>query len=97
MPNGHDHARDLTVFHDAGAAVERIASIYAASVEAIRRAFMALTRENATPAVEASYPYLGVTVGRSDLHVDARLSYGVLIEPGHYGTTLTRPALSGPY
>ena len=97
MPNGHDHARDLTVFHDAGAAVERIASIYAASVEAIRRAFMALTRENAAPAVEASYPYLGVTVGRSDLHVDARLSYGVLLEPGHYGTTLTRPDLFGPY
>ena len=36
-------------------------------------------------------------IGRSDLHVDARLSYGVLLEPGTYGTTLTRPDLFGRY
>ncbi len=36
-------------------------------------------------------------IERSDLHVDARLSWGVLLEAGTYGTTLTRPDLFARY
>jgi AMP nucleosidase len=93
----HSGGRDLTAFLDAGAAVDRIAAIYADGVAAIRLAFAA--HLSGTPAlpIDAAYPYLGVAIGRGELHVDARLSYGVLLEPGVYGTTLTRPDLFASY
>ncbi len=95
--NGHGAARDLVTFRDAGAAVERIAAIYAAGVDAIRGAFADLMRGTPAPPARAVYPYLGIAVGRADLYVDARHSYGVLLEPGVYGTTLTHPELFGRY
>ncbi|HXR23874.1 MAG TPA: AMP nucleosidase, partial [Candidatus Binataceae bacterium] len=94
---GHGRASDLIMFHDATAAIERIAAIYTASVDTIRRGFTALTQGKTAPPVHAPYPYLGIAIGRSDLYVDARLAYGVLLEPGVYGTTLTRPDLFGRY
>jgi AMP nucleosidase len=93
----HGAGRNLVAFQDAEAALERIASIYDASVRAIRSAFASLTQGEGAQRIDAPYPYLGVAIGRSDLHVDARLSYGVLLEPGGYGTTLTRPDLFGSY
>jgi AMP nucleosidase len=90
---GHGAARDLVTFRDAGAAVERITAIYTAGVDAIRGAFADLMRGKPAPPVRAVYPYVGIAVGRSDLYVDARHSYGVLLEPGVYGTTLTHPEL----
>jgi AMP nucleosidase len=90
-------ARDLVAFDDAAAAVARIAAIYEASVLAIRAGFAALIGGKTVSPIDAAYPYLGVAIGRSELHVDARLSYGVLLEPGIYGTTLTRPDLFGGY
>lgn len=94
----HAGSRDLVAITDAAAAVDRVARIYNASAAAIRGAFAAhLAGTEAPEPVDATYPYLGVAIGRSDLHVDARLSYGVLLEPGSYGTTLTRPDLFGDY
>lgn len=93
----HIGARDMVEFHDADAAVERISAIYTASVQAIRATFSALRERRAAQPVDAAYPYLGIAIGRAELHVDARLSYGVLLEPGVYGTTLTRPDLFGRY
>jgi AMP nucleosidase len=98
-PLGHATvARDLVAFDDAAAAVERIAAIYEASIVAIRSAFAAIAA-GTTPAaaLDAVYPYLGITVGRAELHVDARLSFGAVQEPGVYGTTLTRPDLFARY
>jgi AMP nucleosidase len=94
---GHGRATDLVTFHDAAAAFARVAAIYAASVDAIHHGFAALTRGKPAPPVHAPYPYLGIAIGRADLYVDARLSYGVLLEPGVYGTTVTRPDLFGRY
>ena len=94
----HPGGRDLVALTDAAAAVDRITQIYDGSVAAIRGAFVARLAGNGAPdVVDATYPYLGVAIARSDLHVDARLSYGVLLEPGIYGTTLTRPDLFGDY
>ncbi len=96
--HGYGTAGDLEFFTDADAAVARITAIYDRSVAAIREGFAALAagKRNLAP-IAANYPYLGITIGRAELHVDARLSYGVLLEPGSYGTTLTRPDLFGGY
>lgn len=93
----HGGARDLVAFTDTDAAVARIEEIYAAGVDAIRRGFAEMSRGGAPAPFEATYPYVGLSVGRTELHVDARLSYGVLLEPGTYGTTLTRPDLFARY
>jgi AMP nucleosidase len=97
IPSGRHPAHDLVAFHNAEAAVERITAVYNASVGAIRGAFDALTSGKPADVVDAAYPYVGVGVSRSELHVDARLSYGVLLEPGAYGTTLTRPDIFARY
>jgi AMP nucleosidase len=91
-------ASELAFFTDANAAVDRITQIYDRSVAAIRECFLALTagRKAALPRA-ANYPFVGMTIGRGDLHVDARLSHGVLLEPGSYGTTVTRPDLFDSY
>ncbi|MGH6924280.1 MAG: AMP nucleosidase [Propylenella sp.] len=90
-------ARDLEAFDDPHKAVARIAEIYDRSLASIRAAFASGARGETIARVDACYPYVVVPVGRSDLHVDARLSYGVLLEPGTYGTTLTRPDLFDRY
>ena len=91
------YARELEPFTEAAAAVARITEIYDRSVEAIRDGFSAAARSGEARRVDAHYPYVVVPIGRSELHVDARLSYGVLLEPGTYGTTLTRPDLFARY
>lgn len=93
----HGGARDLVAFTDADAAVARIEKIYAAGIDAIRRGFDEMSRGGAPAPFEATYPYVGLSVDLAELHVDARLSYGVLLEPGTYGTTLTRPDLFARY
>ncbi len=91
------YARDLQPFDNAAAAVRRITEIYDESVAAIRTGFAAAARGGQAHRVDAHYPYLVTSIDRSDLHVDARLSWGVLQEPGTYGTTLTRPDLFARY
>jgi AMP nucleosidase len=91
------YARDLEPFADAAAAVRRIGEIYRQSLESIRGAFGGMAGGAPRRRAEAYYPYLMVPIGHSDLHVDARLSYGVLLETGTYGTTLTHPELFGRY
>src|SRR6266705_3466795 len=46
---------------------------------------------------DGRYPFVGISVGVANLETDARLSYGVLLDPGFYGTTLTRPDVFGDY
>jgi AMP nucleosidase len=96
--HGYGPADDLAFFTDADAAVARIAEIYERSVAKIRERFYALaTGKNAPPPAAANYPFVGMTISRAELHVDARRSYGILLEPGSYGTTVTRPDLFGSY
>ena len=91
------YVRDLAPFDNAAAAVARITEIYDRSVAAIRSGFAAAARGGQAERVDANYPYIVVPISRSDLHVDARLSWGVLLEAGTYGTTLTRPDLFARY
>ena len=94
---GHGGARDLVVFDDAGRAVARIAEIYEGSAAALRERFAAFRADDPGSAPDAPYPYVGLAVGLDDLAIDARLAFGVVLDPGIYGTTLTRPDLFGDY
>lgn len=90
--------RQMSAFEDAGAAVREVERLYDASIEKLREAFAAFCAGASLPAVpDACYPFVGVRVGPPELNHDARLSYGVLHDPGLYGATLTRPRLFGDY
>ncbi|MGQ0662347.1 MAG: AMP nucleosidase [Pseudomonadota bacterium] len=98
--SGHGRVSDLEPFTDADRAVERIGEIYRCGTEAIRRGFADLAggnRERLAGRAGGHYPYLGIGVGPADLSIDERLSYGVLLDPGVYGTTLTRPDIFADY
>ena len=99
MDSGHGQAQALMAFTDADQAVRRIEEIYAQGAGAILGAFGALTRPEGPrlSAAGANYPHVGIAVGLHDLRIDARLSYGALLDPGVYGTTLTRPDLFADY
>ena len=99
-PLGHGRVRDLAAFGDGDAAVARLTELYEQSAGAIRRAFSA--GEGADSKLDralgqATYPYVGLTVGSGDLNVDARLAYGAVLDPGTYGTTITRPDIFGEF
>ena len=97
-------------FDDPAAAVERIEQIYDEGVTRLRQAFDAYRQGGAaTPtgplAAEATYPYLALELDPDDdalpedrdLPEDELFPFGVLLEPGFYGTTLSRPALFRSY
>jgi AMP nucleosidase len=48
-------------------------------------------------AEHSCYPYIGISISHDDLFVDPSFAYGVINEPGHYGTTVTAPALYDSY
>lgn len=85
-------------FSDPVQAVARITEIYQHGAGRIRAAFSALQSGNGSgEKVHAPYPEVSVSARHSDLNVDARPSFGVLLEPGRYTTTLTRPDLFAEY
>jgi AMP nucleosidase len=92
----------LVVCKTADEALARICQIYEQNAESIARYFIDTlggTEEQGSPAPyeKAVYPYLGLTVTTADLHLDTRLAYGLVADPGTYGTTLTRPDLFYDY
>ncbi len=91
--------REPQVFAEADAAVARIGEIYDSGVQIIRTAFDQFVRGERLEAdpVDACYPFVGLQVSPDSLHLDARLAYGALHDPGWYGTTLTRPTLFEDY
>ena len=93
---GHGEATGLTAFSDADTACARIAEIYNRSAAAIRDVFAQPKEARRAPS-GANYPYLGVAVEAKDLNLDAPWSYGVITDPGVYGTTLTRPDIFASY
>lgn len=43
------------------------------------------------------YPFVGFHVPSSNMNIDARQSYGVALDPGVYGTTVTHPEMFARY
>jgi len=78
-------------FHDAEAALDRIEALYDEGVKHLRDSFAARK-----PA-DAFYPCLVFSLANGSIPVDVKPRFGVLLEPGFYSTTLTRPALFRSY
>jgi AMP nucleosidase len=89
---------ELERHEDEDSAVERITRLYDAATARLKAALVRFARgERPERRVDAYYPFVGVRVEPEGLNLDGRLSYGVLHEPGVYGTTLTRPSLFADY
>jgi len=93
----------MTKQMNARAALDRLETLYAASVENLRAAVKTFldTGERADPGARANglfaYPRLKVTwFGERPANLEAR-AYGRMSRPGVYSTTVTRPDLFRPY
>ncbi|MFQ5622941.1 MAG: AMP nucleosidase [Paracoccaceae bacterium] len=84
-------------FTDAAAAVERLRALYDEATGFLRDAFSrVMAGEPVKGRYRAYYPSISVTT-TSFAKVDSRLSFGHVMEPGHYMTTVTRPDLFANY
>jgi len=89
----------FTPHYDAQSAVDHLLTLYARSTAFLRERFSAWAQGSEMAAgmrVRAYYPALRLAV-QSWQEVDSRLSYGHVVEPGTYATTLTQPELFADY
>ncbi|MCQ9617881.1 AMP nucleosidase [Paenalcaligenes niemegkensis] len=85
-------------FNDEVAATQRLVEIYNRNTTFIREQFKACLRDGFEPKVRyrACYPAIRIRV-HTHQEVDSRLSYGHVVEPGTYATTVTQPELYFDY
>lgn len=85
-------------FLDPVAATQRLLTIYQRNTQFIREHFLDCMRDGFPDGkrFRANYPVIRIRV---DTHqeVDSRLSYGHVVEPGFYATTVTQPDLFYDY
>jgi len=82
---------------DPGAAVARLQELYEqATCYLMERFQQVLSGQSPTARYRAFYPEICITTA-SFAHVDSRLSFGHVAEPGTYATTITRPDLFENY
>lgn len=88
----------FTSYTDAKLAVERLVEIYNRNTAFIRDAFAEYAKGGPVRRgrVRAYYPAIRIKVNTYQ-EVDSRLSYGHVVEPGSYMTTITQPALYFDY
>jgi len=88
----------FTGYLDAQAAVDRLIEIYDRNTAFIRAAFADYAAGRFTPGqrARAYYPAIRIKVSTYQ-EVDSRLSYGHVVEPGNYMTTITQPSLFADY
>jgi AMP nucleosidase len=100
MTSKHGAVKDLIACKSGDEALERIINIYTQNCQKVRESYKKIISTNTPNAhdyIYGYYPYAGIKVTPSNMHIDARLSYGVAIDPGVYGITLTRPDLYADY
>ena len=86
------------LFDNAALAIEYVNDLYQESVKEIKDNFDLLMTNTQTASINhACYPFVGLIIKKKDLCFDPSLSYGVISEPGVYGSTLTRPDLFYDY
>ncbi|UWQ91513.1 AMP nucleosidase [Aliisedimentitalea scapharcae] len=84
-------------FTDATAAVDRLVELYESATEYLCTEFSrAMVKGAPDCRIRAYYPEIRVTTS-SFAQVDTRLSYGHVVSPGTYATTVTRPSLFRHY
>ncbi|MDQ7079647.1 MAG: AMP nucleosidase [Paracoccaceae bacterium] len=82
---------------DPGAAVARLQELYEQATGYLMERFQqVLSGRSPTARYRAFYPEICITT-TSFAHVDSRLSFGHVAEPGTYATTITRPDLFENY
>jgi AMP nucleosidase len=93
VPHAHPHKE----FTTPEAAVEQLKLLYGEATEFLRTEFQAtLNGRRPTSRYRACYPEIIITTS-SFAHVDSRLAFGHVAEPGTYSTTITKPDLFGGY
>jgi len=86
-----------TFFSDPAEAVARLEEMYDQATRFLTEAFSeAMAKGAPAQRVRAYYPEIRMTT-TSFAHVDSRLSFGHVSEPGTYATTVTRPDLFRNY
>src|SRR5690625_749543 len=85
-------------FDNAQQAMARLVEIYERNTAFIRHAFLSCIRQGFPPKIRfrAFYPTLKIQVDTYQ-EVDSRLSFGHVVEPGTYETTITQPKLFYDY
>lgn len=78
-------------FDETEGALDRIAALYHEGVERLCKAFASKS------SAVSYYPYLAFPLARGTIPPDIKPRFDVLLEPGFYGTTLTRPSLFHAY
>jgi len=100
---GFETIQEIQSFTDANAAVDRIEEIYRHNTVRIQEAFDRLSQEekldqqSLTSLAQATYPFVGIRIETKDLNNDPSFSYGLALEAGTYGTTVTRPDIFKDY
>lgn len=95
-----EHLKYAKWFNSADDAVDYIHELYNKAVSQICDNFSEFEKSGEVPNDHAEfsyYPFIGVSIGHDDLFVDPSFAYGVINEPGHYGTTVTAPELYDAY
>jgi len=89
--------QQFRTFDDPHAALAYVMEIYAGNIAYLQNAFERFVDgETPTGKIEVCYPYVAIETDHPT-HVDTRLSYGFVAEPGRYSTTLTRPDIFARY
>jgi len=88
----------FTAFRDAQAATERLVEIYQRNTAFLRERFTAYLQGELkdNQRIRACYPAIRIRVETWE-EVDTRLSFGHVVEPGMYITTITHPELFFDY
>lgn len=90
---GHAH-----VCHSGQDAVRILNNIYQSHREKLSGTLEVLQKgEPYDRAKGPRYPYIAFSVAPSHLNTDATRAYGAVLEPGVFGTTITRPDIFGSY
>lgn len=85
-------------FMDATAATQRLVEIYTRNTAYIREQFLQCVQHGFPDSTRfrACYPAIRIRVSTYQ-EIDSRLSYGYVVEPGLYATTVTQPDLFFEY
>jgi len=93
-------AKNIASCSSGEAVFQRIYEIYRHNITRINQYFENVIIKNQKHALSAGkgyYPYVAAHIKPENLNVDARLSFGVAIDPGIYGTTVTHPGIFEDY
>lgn len=91
-------AQNLIQFSTAEEAVAHIEKIYSDNVRIMNDQYNALINgEAVADQRNGYYPYVAIKIGIENLNIDSRLAFGVAIDPGVYGTTVTNPKIFKQY